>query len=265
VLDHLMSEIFSSAWIVLLFCGAVLIGMTELGYLFGLKLHQAKDAARKEQISSIHGAVLGMLGLLLGFTFAMALDRYDKRRGLVIQEANAIGTTFLRASLLPDEQQEPVKALLRRYVDVRLDYQSQADSPAKHAEGMRLSSEIESELWSHAIRASQAAPNDITATFIESLNETIDTDAERIAAGRSRIPAGVSIILLVVASFGSFTSGYASGAHGARTLLNSLLMPLLITSVIVLIFDLTHPRQGFIGVSQQPLIDLRETMNLPNP
>lgn len=260
MLDDLMSQIFSNAWTVLLFSAAVLLAMTEVGFRFGLRIHAAKDEPRKQQIGGAYAAVVGLLGLLIGFTFAMALDRYDKRRGLVIQEANAIGTTNLRSSLLPGPLQAPVKDLLRRYADVRLEYHLLADDVPKHAEGMRLSREIESELWNYAIQAAQDAPNEITATFIESLNEMIDTDAERIAARRARVPAGVSILLLVVAAFGSFTSGYSSGAHGARTMLNGLLMPLLITSVIVLIFDLTHPRQGFIGISQKPLIELRETM-----
>ena len=98
----------------------MLLATTEVGFRFGLRLHAAKDEARKEQIGGIHAAVLGMLGLLLGFTFAMALERYDKRRILVIQEANAIGTTFLRASLLPEAHQAPVEDLLRRYLDLRL-------------------------------------------------------------------------------------------------------------------------------------------------
>ena len=101
--------------------------------------------------------------------------------------------------------------------------------------------------------------------FIMSLNETIDTDAERVAAMRARIPAGVWLLLLIVAGFGCFTSGYGSGAHGAHSKLGGIFLPLLFTVVIVMIFDLANPREGLIRTSQQPLIDLQQCMQPIHP
>jgi hypothetical protein len=154
---------------------------------------------------------------------------------------------------------------LRRYVDVRLKYNPLVDDQAQRAEGLRLTADIDAELWRHATAAAKEAPNDITATFIEALNETIDTHAERITAMRSRIPGGVWLLLLFVAAFGCFTSGYGAGSEGARMWLGNVLLPLLITVVIVLIFDLTSPRQGLIGISQQPLVDLQQSIQPNRP
>ncbi len=260
MIDNIMARISGSELAVFLLIIALTLAFAEIGFRLGLGLHATKDAARKGQIGAIQGAVLGLLGLLLGFTFAMAVERYDTRRGLVVQEANALGTTYLRASLLPDAHQAPVKDLLRRYVDLRLKYQPLMDDPAKRAEGMRLSANIEAALWKHATEAAKEAPNDITATFIESLNETIDTDAERIAAMRAGIPSGVWLLLVMVAAFGCVTTSYGAGAEGARSKLGSVFLPLLITVVIVLIFDISHPRVGLIKIGQQPLVDLQQSI-----
>ena len=178
----------------------------------------------------------------------------------MLQEANDVGTTYLRARLLPDAYQNPVSDLLRRYVDLRIKYQPLVDDPAKRVEGMRFSAEIQAELWKHATAAAKEAPNDITATFIESLNDVIDTDGERIAAMRVHIPGTVWFLLIIVAMFGCVITGYAAGADAARTTLSSVLLPLMITLVIILIFDLAHPRQGLIHISQQPLRDLQHSM-----
>ena len=260
MIDDILARIFAHEWKVVLVMTVLLVALAEAGFRFGLRLHTAGDAARKAQITGIQGAALGLLGLLLGFTFAMAADRYERRRSLVLQEANAVGTTYLRTSLLPDAHQTPVKDLLRRYVDLRLKYQPLLDDSVMRAEGMRMSADIQAELWKHGTAAAKEAPNDITATFIESLNETIDTDAERIAAMRARIPAGIWLLLVIVAGFGCVTTGYGAGAEGARTLMSSMFLPLLITVVIALIFDISHPREGLIGISQQALVDLQQSM-----
>jgi hypothetical protein len=118
-MDQLLGSVFQAQWVVFVLPAVLLVGFAELGFRLGLRLYLAKDAARKAEIGGIQGALLGLLGLLLGFTFAMAVGRYQARRDLVVKEANAIGTTFLRASLLPEAHRAPVEDLLRRYVEAR--------------------------------------------------------------------------------------------------------------------------------------------------
>ena len=120
--NNILARFFANELLVFLLVMSLMLAFSEIGFRIGLRLYVRKDSARKGQIGGIQGAVLGLLGRLPGFTFAMAVDRYDTRRGLVLKEANAIGTTYLRASLLPDTHQAPVKDLLRHYVDTRLTY-----------------------------------------------------------------------------------------------------------------------------------------------
>lgn len=178
MIDNILAKFFANELLVFLLVLSLMLAFSEIGFRIGLRLYATKDAARKGQIGGIQGAVLGLLGLLLGFTFAMAVDRYDTRRGLVLKEANAIGTTYLRASLLPDTHQAPVKDLLGHYVDTRLTYWPLVDDPAKLAEGQKLIGDIQTQLWKHTTESAKEAPTDITATFIESLNQTIDVNAE---------------------------------------------------------------------------------------
>lgn len=262
-MESFTTSVFGNQWSILLVIGALLLLIAEAGHRIGLRSYAARDEARRSQIGGVQGAVLGLLGLLIGFTFAMAVGRYETRRDLVLKEANSIGTTFLRAGLLPEAHRAPVKDLLRRYVDVRLKYEALIRDPAMLAEGLRLSAEIQNALWQRAEAAAKEAPTPITVSFITTLNELIDTDAERISAGRNQIPSGVWVLLIVVAGFGCFTSAYGAGAQGARSAFTSALLPLLIAIVIVLVFDLTHSRQGFINVSQQPLIDLQRSIQPP--
>lgn len=260
MINDILARIFSNQLTVFFVVIAIMLAFAEIGYRLGLRLHATNDVARKGQIGGVQGAVLGLLGLLLGFTFAMAVERYDTRRSLVGQEANALGTTYLRASLLPDAHQAPVKDLLRRYVDVRLQYWPLVDDPAQFAAGKRLIDDLQAQLWQHASEAAKEAPTDITAIFIESVNETIDTDAKRIAALRAGIPGGVWLLLVIIAAFGCATTNYGGGADGARSKLGSVFLPLLITVVIVLIFDISHSRVGLIQIGQQPLGDLQQLM-----
>jgi hypothetical protein len=257
---NFFSQIFLQEWLVFLVTGSILLLFSEVGLRCGLRLHAARDEAHKVQIGGIQGAVLSLLGLLLGFTMAMAVTRYDMRRDLVVKEANAINTSYLRASFLPEVHQAAVRDLLRRYLEMRLIYQPLAGDSEKLVTGERLSATLEAELWEHATAAAKEAPTPITATFIATLNEIFDTYNERIAAARATIPGGVWLLLVFVAAVGCFTTSYNAGAQGARTVLGGILLPLLVTVVIILIFDLAHPRKGFIHTSQQPLIDLQESL-----
>jgi hypothetical protein len=257
------SFFFINQWGFALLVATVLLALAESGYRVGLRLFAAQDEARRSQIGGVQGAVLGLLGLLLGFTFSMGVNRFELRRDLVLKEANAIGTTWLRAGLLPEAQRTPVKDLLRRFVDVRVKIQSASDDPVQLAEGLRQSAEIESELWRHAEAAAQSAPTPITATFIVTLNEMIDTDAERVTASRNTIPAAVWMLLITVAASGCLTSAYGSGSHGVRSAFTSVFLPVLITVVIVLIFDLMHTHQGVVSLSQKPMLDLQQSIQTP--
>jgi hypothetical protein len=259
-MNRLFEFLLGNQWAFAVVIAAVLLSLSEVGYRIGLRLFATKDEARRSQIGGVQGAVLGLLALLLGFTFSMAVNRFELRRDLVLQEANAIGTTWLRAGLLPESHRAPVKELLRRFVAMRIKYQELTGDPAMLAEGLRRCAEIENDLWQHAEAAAREAPTPITATFIITLNEMIDLDTARVTAHRNTIPAAVWVLLVFVAACGCLTSAYGSGAQGARSSFTSAFLPLLITVVIVLVFDLMHTHQGVVSISQQPLIDLQKSM-----
>jgi hypothetical protein len=113
-----LDPIFNNEWLFLLTVIVIVLAAAEVGVRIGLTLHRSRDEARRSQIGGVQSAVLGLLGLLLGFTFAMGVNRYDARRNLVLKEANAVGSAWLRAGLLPEAHSAPVKSLLARYVDV---------------------------------------------------------------------------------------------------------------------------------------------------
>jgi len=198
-MDEILASIFRNQWLVLIIVGLLLLALAEIGFRAGLRLFVRKDEPRKGQIGGIQGAVLGLLALLLGFTFSMAVTRYEIRRDLVLKEANAIGTTYLRASLLPEEQAKTVEDLLSRYIDARLTFFSAGNDSIKLAAAEDETTKLQRELWTQTAAAVKEAPTPITATFINALNDTIDLDATRLHALRSRVPSAVWLLLLVVA------------------------------------------------------------------
>ena len=135
---------------------------------------------------------------------------------------------------------------MRRYVDVRLEFRKHFNDPAKLAEGLRASAELENAIWAHAEAAARESPTPTVVSFISAVNDMIDTDADRVAAGRNHIPGAVWLLVVLVAAFGCFTSAYGSGAQGARSNFTSFFLPLLLTIVIGLIFDVDHALQGMV-------------------
>ena len=239
---------------VIFFIGlASIMAMSEIGWQLGTR---AKGRTGSN-FSTMESAMLGLLALMLAFTFSMALTRFEARRDAVLTEANAIGTTALRARLLPEPQRSETLKLLRENVQIRLEIVKSGTSLADHTPAVVRSNALQEALWQQA-KAMTAIDREPVPTglFIQSLNEMIDDQGKRLSALRNRIPNSVLITLFgIVAVAGAFAS-YGNARDVERTRLPIYVMVLLVSAVIFLIMDLDRPSAGFITNSQQPMIDL---------
>jgi hypothetical protein len=203
-----------------------------------------------DHVATLESAILALLALMVSFTFAMALSRFEGRRDAVLNEANAIGTTALRARLLPAPHNTQALKLLREYVQVRLDITQRVPSAAQLNDAIARSSALQESLWQQAQAvAAKDAGMVPTGLFIQTLNEMIDNQEKRLTAARNRVPNIVLIALYGIATVASAFTGYASGLEARRSRLPVYLTGMLVSTVILLIQDLDRPNTGFITVS----------------
>jgi hypothetical protein len=253
---------FLPIWGVFLANVAVVLAAIEGGFRLG-QYRRRRLEEDKPPVGEVVAATLALLAFLLAFTFGLAASRFDVRRGLVIDEANAIGTTYLRAGLLPEPHRTGVRTLLREYVDVRLE----AVQPGKLSESIRRSGELHARLWAHAVAVGEKNPGSIVVgLFIGSLNEVIDLHTKRLALGvRNRIPGPIWAALYFVTIIGTSVMGYHSGLAGLGRSLANLALVLAFTAVMTLIADLDRPQDGLLRVSQQVMVDLRDSFEETSP
>ncbi len=230
----------------------VILTAAEIGRRLGLRGGRRGG----DNISTLEGAILGLLALMIGFTFAMALSRFEGRRDALLNEANSIGTAALRARLLPAPYNAEALNLLRDYVKIRLDISGRVLSPGELDAGIVRSNALQEELWQQA-KAVAAKDNGMVPTgiFIQSLNEMFDNQEKRLTETRNRVPTIVLLALYGVAIIASAFTGYTSGQEARRTRLPVYVTGVVISAVILLIQDLDRPTTGVITVSQQPMID----------
>lgn len=230
----------------------------EIGVFLGRRHRIRSEFENITIVSSIVGAMIGLLVFLLVFTFSLAATKFDNRRDLIVDEANAIGTTYLRAGYLEDSYQKQIRNFLREYVSIRLD----ALSPKELARGIKRSEELQSLLWQQAEAVAQKTPNSVVyGLFIQSLNQMIDLHEKRLfLATQFRIPSIIWIALYFIALLAIGSLGYQNGLIPTGYLGISILSIITFASVITLIFDLDRPSEGFIRVSQQSLINLLDKM-----
>jgi hypothetical protein len=185
----------------------VVLISVECGYRLGKYRRSRHEQEKQAPVGTMVGATLGLLAFILAFTFGLAAARFDARRQVLLDEANAIGTTYLRAGMLP-ERTEEIRLLLRNYVDTRLE----AVRSDNIEEGIRRSESIQHQLWGNAEAVGQKNPNSIVVgLFVQSLNEVIDLHAKRVrVAVRSRIPGAIWVGLFGVAGFFSCRNGLLS-------------------------------------------------------
>ena len=247
-------------WGLFLVIVALAMAAIEGGYRLGTYRHRQPGREKETPVGAMVGAMLGLLAFMLAFTFGMASSRFDTRKQLVLDEANAIGTTYLRAALLPERRDE-IRALLRSYVDTRLE----AVRSGRVADEILRSEGIQGELWSAATTLGQQHPDSIVVgLFVQSLNEVIDLHAKRVTAGlRNRIPGAIWVTLLTIAVLSLAAMGYHVGLVGTIRPLTAIVVAVTFSSVISLIADLDRPQEGTLTVSQQALVDVRQSMNPP--
>lgn len=231
----------------------------EAGYRIGVYRRARSEDEKEAPVGAMVGATLGLLAFMLAFTFNLAASKLEARRELVLREANALGTTYLRAATLPERGAE-IRAVLRRYTDLRLEAAQLRDI----SDVRRQSEELQTKLWDEATMLARAHDGSIiVGLFIQSLNEVIDVHAMRVAALRARIPPAIWIALAVLAVLSFAAMGYHAGLTQTRRSPAAIVITICFAVVIVLIVDLDRPFEGLLRTSQQPMLDARQGMTEP--
>ena len=245
--------------LLVIFAGTIVIFLISLGAGLWLGNRHRNEGEKDPHINTIQAAALGLLGLLLAFTFAMSADRYNSRRKVVVDEANAIETAYLRADMLPEPNGTQIQDLLKEYVDIRVEFVNAGEDVVRFQQAYERTIQLEENLWQQAIEVSAIDPRSVpTGLFIQSLNESFDLQASRIALLRNRVPEIIIDLIFVSAAITIALIGYGIGISHHRRLFPILITILLIAMIILVIIDLDRPRRGLITVSQQNMIDLQE-------
>lgn len=235
----------------------------EIGFRLGCRGRDSKESFRS-LMSGTGAAMLGLLGLLLGFTLAMAVSRWDTRRDVIVNEANAIGTVWLRAGLLEEPLRADLRNALRSYTDARIALGGSRSDRAALRAAQRNSESLHASIWSTIERASQPGRSPAVLTsLINSANELIDIHELRLASIENYLPAPLFLLLLTVAAFSMGFLAWAFGAanQGGRAAI--VILGLLIGAVLLLIMDVNRPQRGSLDIGVESLERVGETMAVP--
>lgn len=231
----------------------------EIGYQLGRRRRVRANAAWSTHIGAIQDALLAVLALLLGFTFSLALQRYDSRSEAVVDEANAIGTAYLRAALLPDAVRGEVQERLRSYLDARVQESTvPLSQQAARQALLAQAGQQQAALW-RLVRQAAALDNSpvTTGLFVEALNNLIDAYGRRNAALNRHVPEAVMLLLFGVFLVTWWVVGYIAGSSGHRPSAVAYITLVLMLVVIFIIVDLDRPRRGVIEISHASLTELQ--------
>lgn len=246
--------------------GAGMLGLlvlaTEIGFRLGRPYLLTLDDSLRAQIGTIQTAMLGLLGLLLGFSFSMAVNRYELRKQLVVTEANAIGTASLRGRFLPPAERAKAARLWQEYIDLRLEMVRFRSADADRFETLFARCEaIQAELWRQALDAARSEPRSVPAgLYLQALNAVIDTHMQRIIAYHNHVPETVFFLLLGVTVLAMVAVGYGCGQTNRRLALVTTATSVLFVAVIVTIIDFDRPQRGTIRVNQEAMIRLQQQL-----
>src|SRR6267142_1460195 len=246
----------------------VLLMMTaaELGYRRGRKRALRSNASISTSRAIIKSALLAMVGLLLAFSYNMSANRYELRYSIVLKEANAMGTCWLRTGFLPEMPRGQARTLLRELVDVRLEHVRLATNQAGYDRTNLEMDRIQNQIWSVVEQAFNGSSEPVRLIpLVQAVNEMIDISGERKAADWNHVPAPVVVGLMICIVIASFLVGHSSGEAELRDWLMWSLFLALIAMVFYIMLDLDRPEHGLIQLNPAPLLDLQQTMQNAPP
>jgi hypothetical protein len=249
---------------VLLALFAAMMLFLELGRRLGLYRKRIDPEGSEKGLGAVEGAIFGLMGLMIAFTFSGAGQRFEHRRDLITEEANAIGTAWLRIDLLPPDAQPAMRQLFREYLDVRIaTYARRAGADAGRVDDGK-SAPLQQKIWETAVESSDAREkNTVSNLLMPALNEMIDVTTTRAVAAETHPPDVVYAMLVALALLCSLLAGYDMAESRTRNWLHVVGFALIMTFTLYVIVDLEYPRLGFIRIDKADriLIDLRQSMN----
>lgn len=240
----------------------LLITCYILGYRLRLRVIRHRENQTLEDLGAINGTLLGLLALLLAFSFGMSNSRYDTRRELIIEEANDVGTVILRTDFFPDSVRQRMRSYLKEYVEARIEfYKADMDLEKAYAAMVR-GNEISTHLWAMSTDFARKEPIlTKTSELIPALNAMMDITTTRRAAGEATIPDSIMYFLFVLCLTSSFLLGYDRKNKFDWVVVIGF--ALMLSTTVFTIIDLDRPRSGLIDMDKpnQRIIDLRDHFN----
>jgi hypothetical protein len=240
-----------------------MVAFNEVGFRVGRFVQARTDSEVKSLTGSIQASILGLLALLIGFTFSMSMQRYDNRSMALIDEANAIGTAVLRIQLLPEQFRGEADDLFQNYIRLRVDIgQLDLTKTRERNDYSDKIADLQNKLWSLAISATEIDPRPVTTgAFVKSLNDVIDSQGKRRALLQMQVPEVVLLLLFVVFISAGGIMGYSGGLSGKRIFAPIVLVSTLITLIVFIIIDLDRPKRGLIQVNQGVMVELLQDVD----
>jgi len=243
----------------MLFSALLIFAMSEVGFRLGERRGPAAEG--KDPSWLLEASAYTMLALLLGFSFSMALGRFDARRGTFLREANAIGTAFLRTGLLDLRARSAMQADLRSYVAERLAFARADAAPPQREIAEENSAKLQRDMWNLAMQAAGRDPHStMVPLFIASLNDVIDLSTEERTVLTNHIPDVVIVWLLLIALIASIMMGYGFGREGRRALVVKSVFAVMVALVFGLVLDLDRPQRGIIRVNLSSMQRVQQSM-----
>jgi hypothetical protein len=238
--------------------------LLDIGRRVGVRRLANDPEGARTGTGTVDGAVFALLGLLIAFTFSGAASRFDARRALIVEEANNIGTAYLRLDLLPASAQPALRDSFRRYVESRLEvYRKLPDLEAVKVELAR-STQLQGDIWSQAVAAGrlEGAPPAATILLLPALNQMIDITTTRTMATQMHPPVVIFVLLFGLALASALLAGYGMAGGKSRNWIHRLGFAAVMAVATNVILDIEYPRLGLIRVDafDQVLVDVRDSM-----